>query len=112
MSVDVLVVTGSEDSAAGAVSRALETLPSPSETPFYQSANLWWPEDRAWCVATEIDFVSTYVAGSQRLMDALLGCKAIEAYRVEPSDGTSYDGDAVNPKPKDRAAFEFSFRLE
>ena len=80
--------------------------------PLYQSANLWWPEDRAWCVATEIDFVSTYVAGSQRLIDAVLGCKAIEAYRVEPFDGIAYDGDTVNPKPKGRDAFESSFRLE
>lgn len=27
--------------------------------------SLWWPDDRTWCVATEIDFRWTYVGGSQ-----------------------------------------------
>src|SRR5438105_3236897 len=27
----------------------------------FQSANLWWPDDEAWCVATEIDLNTTYV---------------------------------------------------
>jgi hypothetical protein len=28
--------------------------------------NPWWPEDRAWCVATEIDLPYTYVGGPLR----------------------------------------------
>ena len=31
----------------------------------YRSPNLWWPEDRTWFVATEIDFAWTYVGGSE-----------------------------------------------
>jgi len=31
-----------------------------------QTPNLWWPADRAWCVATEIDLPWTYVAGPGR----------------------------------------------
>lgn len=39
----------------------------------WQSANLWWPNDRAWFVATEIDLMSTYVGGTQAYIDAVLG---------------------------------------
>jgi hypothetical protein len=31
----------------------------------WQSTNLLWPEDRAWCVATEIDFAWTYIGGGE-----------------------------------------------
>ena len=65
----------------------------------YQSANLWWSEDRAWCVATEIDFETTYVAGSEGAVDAILECDALEACWVEPMDGITYASDTVNPKP-------------
>jgi hypothetical protein len=34
--------------------------------------NLWWPEDRAWCVRTDIDLASTYVAGGEALIQDLL----------------------------------------
>lgn len=78
--------------------------------PSYQSANLWWPADRAWCVATEIDFNTTYVAGTQGLVDALLACEALEIYQVEPTDGVAYDGDTVNPVPND--PYGGSFKLE
>lgn len=37
----------------------------------YQSPSLWWPEDRAWVVATEVDFAWTYVGGSEAVVDAL-----------------------------------------
>jgi hypothetical protein len=38
----------------------------------HQSANLWWPDDHAWCVATEIDFAWTYVGGSRECVDSIL----------------------------------------
>ena len=38
--------------------------------------NIWWPEDRAWCVASEIDLMSTYVGGSASCIKALLGRRA------------------------------------
>lgn len=34
--------------------------------PWRQSANLIWPSDRSWCIATDIDWDSTLVAGSPR----------------------------------------------
>ena len=34
--------------------------------------NIIWPDDRAWCVATEIDLDSTYLGGSMELIEAVL----------------------------------------
>ena len=41
----------------------MHTFGSP-DWPGYQAPNLWWPADRAWCVATEIDYAWSYVGGS------------------------------------------------
>ena len=57
---------------------------------------LWWPEDRAWVVATEIDFDSTIVATTTAGADALLTCEGLEALLV-PSDGRlDIAGDVIN----------------
>ena len=34
--------------------------------------NIWWPADRAWCVASGIDLMTTYVGGSASCIKALL----------------------------------------
>ena len=64
-----------------------------------QTANLWWPDDRAWCVATEIDFKSTYVGCSRACADDLLGHGGLEAYEIDPATGVTWASDTVNPKP-------------
>jgi hypothetical protein len=61
-----------------------------------QSPNLWWPEDRAWCVASEIDFDSTLVAGPAALVAALVAHPDLEAFEVRPDDSLQIDGDPVN----------------
>ncbi|HVF75941.1 MAG TPA: hypothetical protein VM938_12925 [Acidimicrobiales bacterium] len=66
------------------------------EPPWRQSANLWWPDDRAWCVATEIDFCWTYVGGSADCIDAVLARPELEALEAKPSDGITIDADTVN----------------
>jgi hypothetical protein len=38
----------------------------------WDSPNIWWPEDRKWCVATDIDLDSTYVGGSEACIEALV----------------------------------------
>jgi hypothetical protein len=53
----------------------------------YQSPNLWWPEDRAWCVATEIDFSWTYVGGSRACIDELLKDQELEVLPTHPDEG-------------------------
>ena len=46
------------------------------------SANLVWPEDRSWCVVTDIDAEATYVGGSEKLVAGVLANAELEAERV------------------------------
>lgn len=64
-----------------------------------QSANLIWPMDHSWCIATEIDFDSTLVAGPARLADAILADVRLEAFAIGYDDDLSWYGDTVNPRP-------------
>lgn len=61
-----------------------------------QSPQQWWPDDRSWAVATEIDDDSTIVAGSAALADALLAHPELEVLRIGPHDSLV---DTVNPEP-------------
>jgi hypothetical protein len=53
-----------------------------------QSPNMWWPDDRAWFVGTDIDGYSTYVGGSTACIEAVLASPALEAIPVEPDTPT------------------------
>jgi len=64
-----------------------------------QSPNLFWPADRSWCVASEIDFDSTLVGGSTALVDELLRSPDLEAWPIGPDDSLAYDADTVNVLP-------------
>jgi len=79
----------------GPVSAASE---SGETTPWHQSPNLWWPEDHAWCVATEIDLNTTYVGCSEQAAVAIVGQDALEALEVDPAAGIAFDSDERNPK--------------
>jgi hypothetical protein len=61
-----------------------------------QSPNLFWPEDRAWCVASEIDLFCTLVAGSNALAETLLEDPRLEVWRVFPNDPVTADSDKKN----------------
>jgi hypothetical protein len=67
----------------------------------WDAPSLWWPSDRAWCVATEIDLNTTYVGGSRACVDQLLSCDDLEVYEAEPTDAVNYFSDTVNPLPLD-----------
>lgn len=60
-------------------------------------ASIWWPDDRAWCVATGIDLDSTYVGCDRACARDLLAIPEIEALEVAPATGIAYDSDALNP---------------
>jgi hypothetical protein len=64
------------------------TLPGLDGT-FGQGPNLWWPADRAWCVASEIDLPWTYIGGPRGLIDAILADDRIEALAAAPDDRVS-----------------------
>jgi hypothetical protein len=51
-----------------------------------QIPNLWWPADRSWCVASEIDLKWTYVGGSRELIERVLADSRIEALPAAPDD--------------------------
>jgi hypothetical protein len=63
---------------------------------FEQPPNIWWPDDRAWCVASEIDLLATYVGGTAACIDALLASVRLEAMRVSIDDRVDARGDGVN----------------
>jgi hypothetical protein len=69
--------------------------------PFEQSANLWWPADRAWCVVTDVDLVTTYVGGGSGCIAELLATEGLEAAAAEPAHRLTWDADQVNPPPAD-----------
>jgi hypothetical protein len=75
----------------GGIDRALE-----SPTPFDQSPNLWWPDDRAWFVASEIDFAWTHVGGTESLIAALLSDTRLEVLPVSPSARVHSNADGLN----------------
>ena len=65
----------------------------------YQSPSIWWPDDRAWCVATEVDFDWTYVGGSMECLVTILASPDLEALPARISDSVSYASDPINPTP-------------
>lgn len=69
---------------------------------FHQSASMVWPEDRAWCVATEIDLMMTYVGGKRGLIEAILAAPDLEADEAHLEDSVLYDSDTVNPVRRSR----------
>ena len=66
----------------GPIETALTGYPG---RPLDKTANLWWPEDRAWCVGTSHELLWTYVAGSEGLVRRLVTESALEVFQV-PED--------------------------
>jgi hypothetical protein len=64
---------------AGPLTAALSGYDAYSFGHHDQFANLWWPADHAWCVATEVDSVWTHVGGSRECIDAILRDPRLEA---------------------------------
>jgi hypothetical protein len=69
----------------GPIDAALAFAGSPGQTP-----SLWWPADRAWCVASEVDLLWTYVGGSVALVEELLAYPAVEALPASPGQQHSW----------------------
>jgi hypothetical protein len=82
----------------GPVLAASETVEDPG---YSQSPNLWWPDDRAWCVAAEIDLNTTYVGCGEACRDAILALDELEALPIDPATGISWRSDLVNPWPEE-----------
>jgi hypothetical protein len=61
-----------------------------------QSANLWWPQDQAWCVCTDIDLDSTFIGGSEECITALLEDARFEVILTRPEARVAMDADTIN----------------
>jgi hypothetical protein len=70
-----------------------------ADEPMEQSAHLWWPADRAWCVVTDIDLMSTYVGGSADCIADLLASDGLEVAPAGVDQSTFWDADTVNALP-------------
>ena len=67
------------------------------DEPFWgDSPNIWWPEDRAWCVATDIDLYDTYVGGSKECIEAILSNPDLEALPATLDARLDLGGDTIN----------------
>ncbi|MGA5638404.1 hypothetical protein ACPCTN_06660 [Streptomyces cinereoruber] len=53
---------------------------------FAELPDLWWPQDRAWCLGGDVDLVSTYIGGSRELIADLLAAPGLEAHPTAPGD--------------------------
>ena len=61
-----------------------------------QTPNQLWPDDRAWFLASEIDFDSTVIAGTRELVDEIVACEQIEAVELPADASLASDGDTIN----------------
>ncbi len=68
-------------------------------------ADYWFPEDRAWCVATDVDLFWAYVGGSRPCVEAVRGSAELECVPTEIGQGLTIDSDELNrlsPEEKQR----------
>lgn len=70
--------------------------------PFFETANLWLPDDRAWCVATEIDFSWSYIGGTADCTQDVANSGEFEALSTQLGHGITYASDKQNPAPTNR----------
>ncbi|MEV4379484.1 hypothetical protein [Streptosporangium sp. NPDC049644] len=82
---------------SGPLSAATTSLSEPSWLD--QRAGLWWPRDRAWCVATDVDLMTTYVGGTDECIATLVADDELEVMKVSVDHRLGWDGDSLNPPP-------------
>jgi hypothetical protein len=64
---------------------------------FGPTPNLLWPANRAWFLASEIDFDSTLIGGSRALVDVIIAHPELEAAEVTEDTDLSSTADLINP---------------
>lgn len=85
----MLLLTGPADAAAA----------FGSDSWARQSASLWWPDDRAWCVGTDVDLMTTYVGVSTDCAGHLQTESGLEILAVSADQHVTWDTDTINPLP-------------
>jgi hypothetical protein len=64
--------------------------------PWDEAPSIWWPDDRAWCVACDIDLDSTYVGGTGACIEAILADDRFEAFYARLEDRLDSGADEIN----------------
>ena len=75
---------------------SIDSIPDLTIGGWSHTPNWWWPDDRAWIVVSELDAPSTYVGGSEALVQAILNEPQIEAVNSHPEDRFDWLGDRIN----------------
>jgi hypothetical protein len=63
---------------------------------FRDPPSYWWPEDRAWCVSTDVDFEWCYLAGTAACVSEVLVVPVIDAYATSPANPARSGMDVIN----------------
>ncbi len=61
--------------------------------------SVWWPHDRAWCIGTDVDLMTTYVGGGSAAIEALLADDELEVLQVADDQSVTWEADTINPLP-------------
>jgi hypothetical protein len=85
------------DLSAG--TRAFVLSPDGEPVDPHVSPHLWWPDDHAWVVATDVDFRSTMVAAPRTCADQIMADPTFETFEVGVDDRADLGGDDRNPLP-------------
>jgi len=62
-----------------------------------EAPTIWWPDDRAWCVGSDVDLMTTYVGGSADAIEALGRDLELETLAIPAGQAVEWDADTVNP---------------
>jgi hypothetical protein len=65
----------------------------------YRAPNLWWPEDHAWCLVSDVDLQTTYIGASQRCQIEILREATLEVWPASRAQGITWTADTLNPLP-------------
>lgn len=62
-----------------------------------QVPDLWWPDDRSWCLATDTDFRWLYVGGTSDCIEEIANSTEVEALETRPEHRSYWIGsDLIN----------------
>jgi hypothetical protein len=61
--------------------------------------NYWWPDDHAWCVSTDTDFVWSYVAATSVCIEKLVAVRVMDAIETKPENPAHSGMDVINCDP-------------
>jgi hypothetical protein len=84
--------TGTVDDAAG-LTIPREEMP---DLPHHWGPAVWWPSDRAWFVGSDVDLMTSFVAGTHELVAELVTTPDLEIYEVSPKTDFAHRADDVN----------------